>query len=122
MWNDLPNHVKGCTSLNQFKRKINRTQAEHDKALRATLQRLREKNLTLSRAKCEFNQHKIEFFGHVLSDKDLSPDPKKVADIKNAAPPSTSTEVHSFLGMANYSSRFIPDFASITKPLRELLE
>ncbi|XP_069188297.1 uncharacterized protein [Procambarus clarkii] len=48
--------------------------------------------------------------------------PKKVADIKNAAPPSTSIEIHSFLGMAHYCSRFTPDFATITKPLREILK
>ena len=34
--------------------------------------------------------------------------------------PVNVKEVRSFLGMANYCSRFIKDFSSITKPLRDL--
>ena len=30
------------------------------------------------------------------------------------------TELRSFLGLANYSSRFIPHFATLTEPLRRL--
>jgi len=32
----------------------------------------------------------------------------------------TVSEVRSFLGLANYSSRFIPHFATLTEPLRKL--
>ena len=41
-------------------------QAEHNDSLRATFQRLKEKGLTLCKAKCEFNKKSFEFFGHVL--------------------------------------------------------
>ena len=34
--------------------------------------------------------------------------------------PKNMSEVRSFLGMARYSLRFIPDFATVTKPLRVL--
>ena len=95
-------------------------QAEHDKALKATMERLREKDLTLNGPKCEFNKKQIEFYGYILSAKGLSPDPKKVNAIKQATPPKTDTEVRSFLGMANYCAKFIPDFATVTKPLRDL--
>ena len=84
------------------------------------MQRLREKNITLNRTKCEFNQNRIEFYGYILSKDGLSPDPKKVSDIKNSPPPNNESEVRSFLGMVNYCSRFIPNFSTISKPLRDL--
>ena len=50
----------------------------------------------------------------------MSPDPKKIQDILNLAPPTTVTEVRSLLGMTNYCARFIAGYATITQPLREL--
>ncbi|KAK3105898.1 hypothetical protein FSP39_008092 [Pinctada imbricata] len=96
-------------------------QKTHDANLRAVLQRLREKNLTLNKEKCSFNQNKISFFGYVFSAEGISADPKKVEAIKDAKKPSNQSEIKSFLGMTNYVSRFIPDYSTITEPLRKLL-
>ena len=83
-------------------------------------QRLRERGLTLNKKKCEFNKPKLEFFGFIFSPGGISADPKKVTAIQEASDPQDPTEVRSLLGMANYCSRFIKDFASISAPLREL--
>ena len=96
------------------------TQEEHDKRLKALLERLREKGLTVSLEKCEFNKNKLDFLGFTFSDKGLSPDPAKVADLRNAKPPANASEVQSLLGMIQFSSRFIPNLSSIEKPLREV--
>jgi len=40
--------------------------------------------------------------------------------IQHSTEPETVSEVPSFLGTANYSSRFIPHFATLTEPLRKL--
>ena len=40
--------------------------------------------------------------------------------MKEASRPSTPSEVRSFLGLVGFSSRFIPDFATIAEPLRAL--
>ena len=50
----------------------------------------------------------------------ISPYPKKVEDVVNLHTPSTASEVRSLLGMTNYCSRFIPDYATKTEPLRKL--
>ncbi|CAB4008646.1 hypothetical protein BSL78_21779 [Paramuricea clavata] len=97
-----------------------RDQAAHDKALHAVFERLRSKNLTLNIDKCEYNKSSIEFFGYVFSGNGVSPDPKKVSAIRNTSLPTNAHEVRSFLGMTNYCSRFIPNYSSITDPLRAL--
>ncbi|PFX11079.1 Retrovirus-related Pol polyprotein from transposon 17.6, partial [Stylophora pistillata] len=97
-----------------------KTLEEHDKNLKAVFQRLREKGLTLNKSKCEFRKYKLKFFGYVFSKDGISPDPNKVADVVNLQTPSTASEVCGLLGMTNYSSRFIPDYATKTEPLRKL--
>ena len=95
-------------------------QEEHDQRLRAVFERLREKNLTLNREKCKFNKDSVEFFGHVFSKEGISPDPKKVEALQEAEQPNNSSEVRSFIGLAQYCSRFIADLATKTEPLRQL--
>ena len=44
-----------------------KNQSDHDDALQAVLQRMRENSLTTNPAKCLFNQSSIHFFGHHFS-------------------------------------------------------
>ena len=67
-----------------------------------------------------FDQSQIKFFGYVLSAEGISPDPVKVQALREAERPSNAEEVRSFLGMANYSARFIKNFSTLASPLREL--
>ena len=95
-------------------------QESHDKALQNTLRKLHENGLTINAQKCEFGQSKVIFYGHVFSSEGVSPDPEKVKGLHEAKTPESTSEVRSFLGMAQYSARFIPNFATITAPLRNL--
>ena len=79
-----------------------------------------EIGLTLRPEECELNKDSLTFFGFVFSSKGILPDPEKVKAIHDASLPMTVKEVRSFLGMANYCAKFIPNFSSITKPLRDL--
>ena len=97
------------------------TQREHDENLAAVLQRLRDCNIRrLNKAKCTFSQSKVTFYGHVFAADGVTPDPQKVEAIVNAAPPSSAKDIMSLLGMAQYVSRFIPNYASVSAPLRKL--
>ena len=97
-------------------------ETEHDNNLRAVFQRFRERGLTLNREKCLFKRKQLEFHGFVFSDNGMSPAPDKVRAVLEMATPKDASEVRSSLGMTNYSARFIKDYATITKPLRDLIK
>ncbi|GKD92824.1 putative reverse transcriptase domain-containing protein, partial [Tanacetum coccineum] len=46
----------------------------------------------------------------------------KVESVKNWKIPESSTEIHSFLGLAGYYRRFIENFSKIAKPLTLLTQ
>ena len=96
------------------------TYEEHNKALKECLQRLELHGLTLNLDKCRFLKNHLEFFGLLFSHDGVRPDPKKISAFNNTTTPTTVGEVRSLLGMANYSSHFISNFATITEPLRRL--
>ena len=113
---DIPNAINISDDVIIY----GKTQAEHDQALEAVFHRFSSNGLTLNRKKCVFNQSELTFFGLVFSSQGVSPDPQKVDAIHNAPPPSSAKGVRSFLGMATYCAKFIPNFSDLTEPLRDL--
>ena len=97
-----------------------RSRKEHDVALQNCLQRLKENGLTLNAKKCSFLQPMLHFFGQIFSAKGTRPDPKRITDLQNMSVPTNAQEVRSLLGMANYSSKYIHNYATVTSPLHEL--
>lgn len=96
---------------------------DHDKALKAVLQRMRDNNLTANKClpdKFLFKQSSIEFFGHHFSAEGISPDKNKIESLIHTRPPKSVNEARSFLGLAQYFARFIKDFASLSAPIRQL--
>ncbi|CAB3999011.1 Retrovirus-related Pol poly [Paramuricea clavata] len=96
------------------------TYEEHNTSLEECLQRLEANGLTLNLGKCLFLKQNLDFFGLVFSKDGVSPDPKQISALANSTTPTTPSEVRSLLGMANFSAQFMPNFATITEPLRML--
>ena len=74
---------------------------------------LKEFNLKIKPKKLHFFQTSVTFLGHILS--------ANVAKIKEWPTPKTPKEVHSFIGLASYYCRFIPNFAKWAGPLNALI-
>ncbi|XP_046687392.1 uncharacterized mitochondrial protein AtMg00860-like [Homalodisca vitripennis] len=88
--------------------------------LRKVLQRLREASMTLNPSKCTFGYQEVKVLGHTVSAKGVSPDAGKIKDILNFEPPRRLRALRSFLGLANYYRKFVPDYSKIARPLIEL--
>jgi hypothetical protein len=64
---------------------------------------------------------KVPFIGHVLLEDGISVDLSKVHEVMDWKAPTSIIEVRSFLGLAGYYRRFIPDFCKIAKTMTRLL-
>jgi hypothetical protein len=58
----------------------------------------------------------------MVSFEGISVDPSKVQAVLDWKPPRTVHQVHSFLSLAGYYRRFIPNFSKIAKPITDLLK
>ena len=96
------------------------TRKAHDEALENCLKRLEALNLKAKGDKCHFLQKEILFYGLIFSAEGTKPDPARIDNLVKTAPPKNASEVRSFLGMANTCQDYIPQYASISAPLREL--
>jgi hypothetical protein len=57
--------------------------ADHDRNVRAFLERCQEKNLKLKKEKAQLRKTEVAFIGHILTPDGLKPDPKKVEAIND---------------------------------------
>jgi hypothetical protein len=99
-----------------------RSMEEHEEHLQIILQRLWDHQLYAKFSKCEFWIKEVPFLGHVVSPEGIAVDPDKVNEVLEWKPPTTVSEAQSFLELARYYHRFIPNFSKILKPITELLK
>ena len=92
----------------------------HNETLELVFQKAEDYGVVFNKPNCAFGQAQITFYGYQFGRDGLKPTPEKVQAINGCPAPVSKAEVRSFLGMAGYLSKFIPRYASLTKPLREL--
>lgn len=97
------------------------SEEHHDRRLQRVLDVLEENNVLLNKRKCVFKAQKVDFLGHALTPIGVKPLPKYINSITNFRIPSTIEELQSFLGLVNYVNKWIPNLATTTEPLKELL-
>ncbi|XP_066511013.1 uncharacterized protein K02A2.6 [Hoplias malabaricus] len=98
-----------------------RNDTEHINNLDRVLGRLEEYGLRVREDKCDFFKSSVEYLGHVIDADGLHTAPSKLKAILDAPVPENVSQLRSFLGLLNYYGRFIPQLATLLKPMYELL-
>ena len=76
--------------------------ANHDRDVRAVLDRLRKEELVASVSKIDFFVRSVEFCGHVLRNGTRRPAPGRMFALERWEKPDNVRELQGFLGLANY--------------------
>ena len=92
------------------------------KNLRAVIERLADSGLMLNKNKCELNRTQLEFYRLLFTQEGVKISPSRLETIKKMKAPRDATETKSFQGMANWSSCFLDDYATLSAPLRQLMK
>ena len=87
--------------------------------LRELFLRLRKAGMKMNPKKCDFFKKQLSYLGHIVSERGVEPDPKKIESVLNWPTPATPKEVKSFLGFAGYYRRFVKGFAKTALPLSQ---
>ncbi len=95
---------------------------QHDQRLFRALKKIQDAGMTLNKSKCEFRLRKITFFGHEVTDEGVKPSQDKVEAIINADPPGCASEARSFMGLVQFSAKFIPDLSTVAAPIQEVIK
>ena len=94
---------------------------EHNSRLKAMLDRARQVNLKRNPKKSKICQNQVEYVGHTLTSEGLKPMKDRIQAIVEMPTPTSKAGIQRFLGMVGYVSKFIPNLAEISKPIRLLL-
>ena len=100
---------------------FSKTPEEHIERLEAVFKKISDAGLKLKPSKCEFFKKRIHYLGHIVSNKGIETDPKKIEAIVKWPRPRTVHEVRKFLGFTNYYRKFVYKYAQIARPLNKLI-
>jgi hypothetical protein len=94
----------------------------HIKHLRQVFERCRMYGISLNPKKCLFSISEGNLLGHIVSKEGIYIDLERVNAINDLNPPTSRKGVQYFFGKINFVRRFVPDYATIVKPINKLLK
>ena len=113
-------NIKGAHVIHDDLVLATETEKEHDKLIDEVLSIIDASGLTLNPKKCHFKKPQIPFWGMMIGQDGVSPDPAKVEALKEATAPKDKAETMSFLCMIQSYAEFIPNLSQRNAHLREL--
>src|SRR6202167_6350786 len=97
--------------------------SRHRQIVHDVLDLLEEESYFLKPSKCEFEKTEIEYLGIIVNGDHIKISPVKADGLKDwPRELKTLKEVRSILGVLGYQRPFIPNFATIARPLTSLLK
>jgi len=100
------------------------TEAEegHEELVAEVIRRLEENDLYVKLEKCKWKVREVEFLGVVIGPEGIKMEKDKVKGVLEWPTPKCIKDVQKFLGLANYYRRFIEGFATVARPLHDLVK
>ena len=84
------------------------------------MQRCREQNVKLNKAKVKLRCGEVLFLGHLITKDSLKADPAKIRAVLEMPTPTDVASVCQFIGFTNYLSKFLPRLSDVCESLRKL--
>jgi transposase InsO family protein len=94
---------------------------QHLEHLRRVFDRFRQAQMKLSPKKCFLFQDKVCYVGHTVSADGIEANQDTVDKIRDWPTPQDVNELRTYLGFTGYYRRFVKDYATIARPLNDLL-
>jgi len=85
--------------------------AQHIEHIKIVMERLHLYNVKLNPKKCVWFAKKFRLLGHIVSEKGIEMDPKKVEPLTQMTEPTNVKELMRFIGCINYYAKFFKHFA-----------
>jgi len=98
------------------------TEEGHDEWIVEVIKRLEENDLYVKPEKCKWKVREVEFLGVVIGPEGIKMEEEKVKGVLEWPTPKSVKDVQKFLGLANYYRRFIEGFATVARPLHDLVK
>ncbi|GJJ75509.1 hypothetical protein EMPS_07867 [Entomortierella parvispora] len=99
---------------------FSKTKEEHAAHVKCVIERLTEAKLIINPEKSHFFSTQIVLLGFVIDLAGKRVDPTKLANIDQWVPPTTGTQIQSYMGTFNFFPEFIPLFSTLAAPLDKL--
>ena len=94
----------------------------HDELVTEVIKRLEENDLYVKPEKCKWKVKEVGFLGVVIGPEGMKMEEEKVKGVLEWPMPKSVKDVQKFLGLANYYRRFIEGFATVARPLHDLVK
>lgn len=95
---------------------------DHERHLRAVLQRLNDIGVQLNVDKCVVGVPELDFLRHHLSSAGVAPTAKKAAEVRTFTEPATQAQLRRVIGMITFYHRLIPHASQLLAPLHALID
>lgn len=97
-----------------------KTKDENDELTYKIIQRLDEHGMIISAKKSEFSQRSVVLLGRVIDGQSRTTRVESIEKVRNMHRPIDVKTVQQFTGLTNHFRDFIPDYASIVRPIDRL--
>ena len=98
------------------------TEEGHNEIVAEVIRRLEENNLYVKLERCKWKVQEVGFLRVVIGLEEIKMEEEKVKGVMEWPTLKCVKDVQKFLGLANYYCQFIKGFASIARPLYDMVK